>query len=162
MGEWSPENTGGEWIEGQPGEVGSIFRGRNRGPHGEWETELTVVERVDDQAFSFRVAPPGTEGTTWRYTFETEGRGTRVSESFLWRWTPVPDEGFRGRVGSMPLPEARHAVSERERHLLRSADATMATLKAGLESGRRLLDDLVSREDHAESVARAMSWRCLG
>jgi hypothetical protein len=96
-----------------------------------------VTERVEDEAFSFRVAPPETEGISWRYTFEPEGRGTRVSESFCWQWTPLPDEGFRGRVARIPLAEAREAVSERERHLQRSADATLTALKAKLETARR-------------------------
>jgi hypothetical protein len=45
MGEWSPENCGGEWV-GTTNEaiVGATFRGRNRGPQDEFETILTVIE----------------------------------------------------------------------------------------------------------------------
>ena len=116
MGEWSPENIGGEWIGSPPrAAVGATFRGRNRNPRGEWETVLTVIEADAPRRFSFCVAPPGEVGTVWGYTFDVERSGTLVTESFEWHWTP--GEGFRGRVGRMPLDEAAAAVAGREQHL---------------------------------------------
>ena len=67
MGEWSPENLGGEWLDPSPLGVGSKFRGRNRGPRGEWETVLTVTEFDPPHQFGFVVASPGEEGTAWQY-----------------------------------------------------------------------------------------------
>lgn len=134
MGEWSPENCGGEWIDlTREGTVGAQFRGHNRGPQGEWETILTVIEAEPSRRFAFRVAPPGEVGTTWRYTFEPDEQGTVVTETFEWYWTPVPNEGFRGRVGKMPLDQAVTAVAGRERHLQEGAQATLAALKSALE-----------------------------
>jgi hypothetical protein len=133
MGEWSPENYGGEWVEGEAA-VGATFRGRNRGPHGEWETLLTVVDAQPPSRFAFCVAAPGEAGTTWRYTFRVEHGGTAVEESFEWHWTPLPKEGFRGRIGRLPIDDAVRQVGERERHLQDQVEQTLATLKHVLEA----------------------------
>ena len=135
MGEWSPENCGGEWIDvPAEGAVGAQFRGINRDPREEWETISTVIEAERGRRFAFRVAAPGEGGTTWRYTFEADARGTIVVETFEWHWTPLPNEGFRGRVGKMPLDEAAAAVAAKERHLQEQLDATLAALKRSLEA----------------------------
>jgi hypothetical protein len=135
MSEWSPESLGGEWLDPTPRGVGSRFRGRNRGPQGEWETVLTVTEFESPHHFAFVVASPGQEGTTWSYTFEPAAGGTAVTETFAWRWTPLPDEGFRGRIGRMPLPEAEEQVRARQAHLQQSVEVTVRRLKASLEAG---------------------------
>jgi uncharacterized protein YndB with AHSA1/START domain len=134
MGEWSPENRGGEWV-GSTNEaiVGATFRGLNRGPHGEWDTTLTVIEADPPARFAFCVAPPGEAGTTWRYGFRSARHGTTVTEAFEWYWTPIPNEGFRGRVGHLPIGEAEKVVSERERHLQDQVERTLANLKQVLE-----------------------------
>ena len=81
--------------------------------------------------FSFRVAPPGDEGTVWTYSFHREGGGTLVTEEFEWHWTP--GAGFRGRVGEMPLDLAEAAVGDREDHLRGQIRATLPLLKRALE-----------------------------
>jgi hypothetical protein len=134
MGEWSPENLGGEWIDATGVAVGVQFRGRNRNDQGEFETIATVIEAEPPRRFAFRVALPGVASTTWRYEFEPNDRGTLVTESFEWHWTPLPNEGFRGRVGKMPLTEARAAVAERQQHLEDELEATLTALKRALES----------------------------
>lgn len=60
-GEWSPECLGGEWVSGEPGAVGSVFRGRNlRSPEvvswapvvrGHWTTESEVVAAERGRTF---------------------------------------------------------------------------------------------------------------
>jgi uncharacterized protein YndB with AHSA1/START domain len=135
MGEWSPENCGGERIDSPTADrVGATFRGRNRGPQGEWETICTVVEAEPATRFAFCVALPGDLGTTWRYSFRPNGRGTVVTEAFEWHWSPTPDEGFRGRVGRLPLDEAKAAVADRQEHLRKGVHATLAALKQALEN----------------------------
>jgi hypothetical protein len=136
MGEWSPENVGGEWLDSATRGVGSTFRGRNRGPQGEWETVLTVTEFDSPHRFAFVVASPGEEGTRWQYTFHAAEGGTVVTERFAWRWTPIPDEGFRGRIGRMPLPEAELQVIARRAHLQQSIEVTVRRLKEWLETPR--------------------------
>jgi hypothetical protein len=138
MGEWSPENRGGEWVgPSNEANVGATFRGLNRGPQGEWETILTVIEADAPVRFAFCVALPGEAGTTWRYDFRSERRGTNVTETFEWYWTPTPDEGFRGRIGRLPIDQAAALVAERQRHLQEEIDATLASLKQVLENKAR-------------------------
>jgi RimJ/RimL family protein N-acetyltransferase len=133
MGGWSPENRGGEWVEPARGPVvGATFRGRNENASGAFETIATVVEAEPPTSFAFCVAPPGEAGTTWRYTFRASGIGTTVTEAFEWFWTPLA-EGFRGRVGRMPIAEAAVAVRERGRHLQDQVDRTLEALRRVLE-----------------------------
>jgi hypothetical protein len=135
MGEWSPVNLGGEWVGPVPrAAVGATFVGRNRDAEGEWETLVTVIEAEPCASFAFRVAPPGEEGTTWRFTFAARRQGTLLTETFEWTWTPVFDEGFRGRVGRLPLDEAVAAVAVRERCLQAEVDATVAALQRAFEA----------------------------
>ena len=134
MGEWSPENRGGEWLgSANKALVGATFRGQNRGPQGDFETILTVIEADPPARFGFCVAPPGEAGTTWRYSFRPERGRTTVTEAFSWHWTATPAEGFRGRVGRVPIDEAAAMVAERQLHLQAQVDATLARLKVVLE-----------------------------
>src|SRR5262245_51407150 len=133
MGQWSPENRGGEWFEGTPGEIGALYRGRNQNGPDEWETICHVVEADPPNRFEFRVAMPGEEGTTWRYAFEPDGTGTAVTESFDWRWTREPDEGFRGRVGRMPLTQAAQVVAGREQQLRAALRTTLDAFKRSVD-----------------------------
>jgi predicted amidohydrolase len=136
MGEWSPEARGGTWVEGEAGTVGATFRGVNEDAEGPWHTISRITEAVPGVAFGWRVADPGqVDGTEWRFTFRPEGAGTVVTESFSWQWTPVPAEGFRGRVGRLPFDAAREAVAAKEAHLRAGITATVANLKAALEAG---------------------------
>ncbi len=137
MGQWSSEHLGGEWIGSvRHAAVGAIFRGQNRDSEGEWETELTVIEADPRKRFSFCVAPPGEVGTVWTFTFHAERGGTIVTEAFEWHWTP--GDGFRGRVGEMPLDEAAAAVADREHHLCAQIRGTLAALKRALEDSPRV------------------------
>ena len=42
MGEWSPENTGGEWQGGGRGQVGDRFTGQNRAGEFTWSALIFV------------------------------------------------------------------------------------------------------------------------
>jgi hypothetical protein len=134
MGEWSPDNCGGEWVHGATAVVGATFLGRNRGPNGEFEQLVTVIEAERPWRFAFSAAAPDVVGTTWYYRFRSERDGTSVTEAFAWYWTPFPDAGFRGRVGKLPIEEAAIAVAQRERHLQDQVDRTLGALKRALES----------------------------
>jgi hypothetical protein len=128
-----PQNLGGDWIHGE-GVVGATFRGHNRGREGEFETILTVTEAEPASRFAFTVAPPGEVGTAWSYNFRSDRGGTTLTESFEWHWTPLPDEGFRARVGRLRIEDAARMVSERERHLRDQVNRTLVAIKRALEA----------------------------
>jgi uncharacterized protein YndB with AHSA1/START domain len=82
MGEWSPENEGGEWLDAASGPVvGARFRGRNKRTLS-WKTTAVVTECRRGAAFTFAVGKhaPERPETTWRYTFTKSGPGCQVTE----------------------------------------------------------------------------------
>jgi len=90
MGEWSPVCRRCEWLDGAAGpEVGARFRGHNRQGPMMWSTVCEVTASEPGNVFEFRVIDGtfafghrGKEMTRWRYDFEADGTGTRVSESY--------------------------------------------------------------------------------
>lgn len=43
MGEWSPENEGGQWLDGGTGQVGDWFEGFNKAGDREWVRPVQVA-----------------------------------------------------------------------------------------------------------------------
>jgi hypothetical protein len=83
MGELSPENTGGMWINGAIGpEVGAVFRGTNSHGDKHWAT-IAIIERADrGKAFVFRTSVGPIKIARWGYTFEPVDNGTKVTETW--------------------------------------------------------------------------------
>lgn len=82
MGEWSPECTKAEWLNGATGPaVGARFRGRNRHGWMRWTTSPRIVVAERGREFSF-IAPDifGSDTARWTYLFEPEGSDTQVRE----------------------------------------------------------------------------------
>ena len=76
-GEWSPENTGAEWIDGATGPaVGASFKGSNKQGIMRWSTKPVVKEYEPPRVFSF-----ATPQTIWTYRVEPKGDGSTVTES---------------------------------------------------------------------------------
>ncbi len=79
MGEWSPETTRCEWLDGASGPaVGARFKGSNRRGMIRWSTKPTVVTAEAGREFAFDVD----SDVRWTYRFDAEGSGTRITESF--------------------------------------------------------------------------------
>ena len=103
MGEWSPESAGGEWLSGEPGTVGSTFRGDNRRPWMEWSTICTVIAAEPGKRFAFAVKARGRPVSTWEYEITPRTGGCQVTErtfdqrGLLYRVTAVVSTGLRGR-----------------------------------------------------------------
>ena len=83
-GEWSPEATGGVWLDGATGPaVGARFRGSNRRGRTKWATTCQVTVAEPGREFTFFTGRPGKPETVWRYVLEPAGEGdTLVTESF--------------------------------------------------------------------------------
>ena len=123
MGEWSPENAGGRWVDGATGPaVGARFEGDNVAALGpitlkRWTTtsEVTACER--GRVFEFV-----TEGfTTWRYELEPTDRGTRVTETF----SHPPYGGWQRIVYG--------TLARRQRTMEQGMARTLADLRGALE-----------------------------
>ena len=84
MGEWSPENVRGEWLDGATAVgPGARFKGYNRRGKSAWSTTCEVTECEPGRVFAFAVGGARRPSTTWRYVFEPVDAGrTRVTESF--------------------------------------------------------------------------------
>lgn len=84
MGEWSPENTGGKWVNGSSGPaLGAVFKGDNRKGFRRWSTKVTVVGCEPAKVFEFAVTSGPLEVANWRYEFEDTDGGCRVTESWV-------------------------------------------------------------------------------
>src|SRR5438034_3841222 len=53
MGEWSPENIGGEWQGGGSGKVGDRFIGHNRTSERAWSVPVLVTVAERGRCFTF-------------------------------------------------------------------------------------------------------------
>jgi uncharacterized protein YndB with AHSA1/START domain len=86
MGDWSPECVRCEWL-GEPGRVGSTFKGHNRQGPARWTTTARVLVADRPREFSFATLHRDQLATRWTYRFEGDGP-TTVTESFESITTP--------------------------------------------------------------------------
>jgi len=82
MGEWSPEASGGQWLDGGTGKVGDLFEGHNRTPEREWTRECEVAKADEGQDFTFVVGGVAANCTWWSYEMSPTETGTTLTE----RW----------------------------------------------------------------------------
>ena len=130
MGEWSPENEGGAWLDGAAGpEPGAKFRGTNRIGKRKWKTVATVVDAEPDRRFSFRVAAAGLDVAEWGYTLEPTATGCRVTETWVDRragfFKPV------ARLVTGVADRASHNRAGMEQTLDRLAEVAESELRSG-------------------------------
>ena len=79
MGEWSPETTKCEWLDGATGPaVGARFKGSNKRGPARWSTKPRVVAAEPGREFAFEVDTD----VRWTYRCEPDGDGTKLTESF--------------------------------------------------------------------------------
>ena len=122
MGEWSPENIGGEWQGGGSGKVGDRFIGHNRAGERTWSAPVMVTQAERGRCFAFVVGPDEGPYVRWTYRLEPSGAGTRVTEVWdverlppaLQSWTP-------------------EQLDERARYTEAMLTTTLAALKATAE-----------------------------
>jgi len=93
IGELSAVCQSGAWDDAaQAGKEGAWFTGHNAVGEFTWDTHCKVVAAEPDREFTFvNYGPNGdVELVRWSYTFEPEGDGTTVTES--WQVLPAyPD-----------------------------------------------------------------------
>lgn len=123
MGRFSPESTGGRWVDGTGPQLGAVFVGRNARGRRRWSTRSRVVECRPGGSFAFSVRVGPLRVATWRYDIEPTGQGCRVTES--WR-----DE--RGRLMAL-LGRFVTGVDDRREYARTSMETTLGRLKAAGE-----------------------------
>ena len=139
MGEWSPITYKCEWLDGATkADVGARFKGYNRMRPARWWTVCEVTEAESGRVFEFRtvdgtfnIGSRGREMTRWRYEFEPDEGGTRVTESYQVSFIPallrIPEKIAR------KIPGGAAAVDRRRAETNRGMDETLRRLKAAAE-----------------------------
>lgn len=126
MSEWSPENRGGEWLDGDSAaRPGARFRGRNRFGRKSWSTVSTILDASVGERLSFRVTYGPVQVAEWSYTFESAPGGSRVTES----WRDLRPAWFR------PIGTFGTGVSDRTTHNRRGMEETLDRLATVAEAG---------------------------
>ncbi len=83
MGEWSPENHGGRWMNGASGPaLHARFKGKNRHGWRRWSTMAKVVSANPPHEFVFVVTTRGFPIAKWGYVLEPVAGGTKVTETW--------------------------------------------------------------------------------
>ncbi len=130
MGEWSPENRGGSWIDGASGPaVGARFTAENELREHRWETTSTVVECVPGERFAFAVSDPQNPAATWSFALAAEDAGTRVTQRV--RLGPGPS-GLQSAIDGEPDREEEF-VARRMSSLWKAMHTTLAGIKTAAE-----------------------------
>lgn len=107
MGEWSPENVGGEWLDGGSGQVGDWFAGHNQQGEREWTRECEVAVAQPGQDFTFVVLGVEKNCTWWSFEMEPTESGTRLTQRW-WFVNKTPamagatPEQYAARVSMTP------------------------------------------------------------
>jgi hypothetical protein len=117
-----------EWVDGAGDEprVGRRFVGTNANRHfGKWQTTSTVIECEPPRVFAWAVGDPSEPNTTWRFTLEPLGTGTRVRQ---WVQLGVGPSGLGVAIERMPDKE--------ERIVARRLEEFRAAMRANLEAVR--------------------------
>jgi hypothetical protein len=123
MGEWSPECKRCEWV-GEPGAVGSTFKGHNRNGIARWTTTARVLVADRPREFSFATLYRDQPATRWTYRFEGDGP-TRVTESFEAITAPAWIRFVE-----------KYFIRNRQTQLEAGMAKTLAALKAAAEAAR--------------------------
>lgn len=122
MGEWSPENQGGEWLNGATGPaLGVRFKGRNTNGKRSWKTVVEVVEFEPGRKIAFALMVGPSRWCDWVYEVEPAGSGTRLTHSWIDRRS-----GFASWLGGIVS-----GVKDRATHNRKNMDGTLEAIAHG-------------------------------
>lgn len=138
-GEWSPTCKRCEWL-GEPGQVGSRFKGTNETSERTWETVSQVVAADRPREFAWVVGPDAQPGgfVRWGYRVEplcgaagnTAGMRTRLYED--WNFHEAGRAAFFKKWGDQGESEAE----KRREAALAGISETLATIRKIAEAGK--------------------------
>ncbi|HEV7207104.1 MAG TPA: SRPBCC family protein [Mycobacteriales bacterium] len=130
--EFSPEVKRCAWLDGATGpKVGARFKAHNKVQRGPgWSNKPVITAADPGREFAFSRTEFGGGTMQWRYLFEPDGAGTRVTESyevvrplsaFMWfvieRVCGRKDRRSDLRLGMQQTLEGVRVVVERSPHL---------------------------------------------
>jgi hypothetical protein len=122
MGEWSPENQGGEWLKGATGPaLGVRFKGRNSNGSKSWKTMVEIVEFEPGRKIAFALMVGPSRWCDWVYEIEPSGSGTRVTHSWIDR---------RGKF-AVKLGGIVSGVKDRASHNRKNMEGTLEAIARG-------------------------------
>ncbi|HUR72947.1 MAG TPA: SRPBCC family protein [Sporichthya sp.] len=126
MGEWSPENRGGQWQKGATeAAVGARFLGNNVNGTKKWDVAVEVSELAPPTRFAFRTVWFGMAIARWSYDLRPTPDGCTVTESW---------EDLRPAFAAWLLGKKITNVHDRATFTRQSIDTTLANLKRSAEA----------------------------
>jgi uncharacterized protein YndB with AHSA1/START domain len=121
MGEWSPECTGGRWLDGATtAVVGARFRGSNRWGPMRWSTTCRIEKAHKSRCFAYDARHWSGALTRWTYELATDGTGTLLTERFE-------------SVGTPSVVLLVDRLARRPRRLAQGMASTLSRLSAAAE-----------------------------
>lgn len=141
-GEWSPECTGGVWLEGGPGEVGARFEGHNRRSvdvvawapvvRGDWTTISTIIVAERPIAFQWAMCDSGgaPQESVWGFEITPAGPSSTLRHTFHMGQTT---EGLGEILAELSTGDQQRFLSEWADKLRGEMTLVVAAIKARLE-----------------------------
>ena len=132
IGELSPVCASGTWDDpSQAGKEGAWFTGHNAIGDFTWDTHCKVVVAEPGREFAFiNHGPKGDlELVRWGFTFEREGDGTKVTES--WQVLPAYPDFVQDGNPDIDVEQRTEGMAQMARDGIRD---TLANLKRVAES----------------------------
>ncbi|MFE9256710.1 SRPBCC family protein [Streptomyces sp. NPDC006879] len=142
--EWSPECMGGEWVSGEPSQVGSIFRGENLRSEqvvawaplirGTWHTEARVTAAEPGRTFQWMMLTHAQEDQESIWGFDiapaADGRGSVLTHHFRMGKATA---GIHHIVAELDEPAREKFVVDWTAKLVQDLDETLARIKDVIE-----------------------------
>jgi ligand-binding SRPBCC domain-containing protein len=132
IGELSPVCKSGAWDDpAQAGKEGAMFTGHNAIGDYTWDTHCRVVAADPGREFAFinQGQKGDVELVRWGYTFEPEGNGTKVTES--WQVLPAYPDMVRDGDPNVDVEPRIDGMAQMARDGMKE---TLANLKRVAES----------------------------
>ncbi|WP_171169696.1 SRPBCC family protein [Streptomyces sp. I05A-00742] len=140
--EWSRECKRIEWVSGEPGTVGAIFRSENYRkdevvawapvPRGAWMTQSEVVAAEPGKIFSWQMynSDGVREDSVWAYDIEPEGDGSVLVHRFRMN---RPTKGILRIVSGLNEADTQKFYEDWAVKLQGDIHATLGRIKAVIE-----------------------------
>ena len=123
MGEWSPENQGGQWVKGATGPaVGAQFKGRNSNGKKSWGTMVKVFEFAPGSKIVFALMVGPSRWCDWVWEVTPSAKGSLVTHSWIDRRSK-----FSNTLGRLVS-----GVADRSEHNRKNMEATLEALAASV------------------------------